>query len=167
MNFNETIKIISQGIRYYESDLGIRFSLLEYYAFTDITPDELAKEAYKEKMRPAATTITKFRDKNFWNSINLNVEETISLYHSINGKELSENDKRIIIETLKDEGYPLLDGIYRVAARNYVNFGVESILKENVRQRVLGKKYHEDYSEHYNPEMVSEGKKLVLKQQNN
>lgn len=162
MTIDETIKVITQGIRYYESDLGIGFSLLEYYAFTDIEPAELAKLTHKNKLGSTAATIVKFRDRNFWNSINLNVEETINLYHSINNKELSKNDKKIIIETLDKEGYPLLDGIYRIAARYYVNFGVESILKENVRERVLGKKYHENYSAYYNPTLASEDKKLVL-----
>ncbi len=162
MENDETLKIISQGIRYYKSDLGNNFSLLEYYSFTNVKPKELIKIAHSKKMRSIALDIAKFNDTNFWNQLDLNVEETIRLYHSINSKELGESDKRLILKTLIDEGYPLLDGIYRIAARYYVNFGIDSILKENVRTRVLEKQYENCSNKHCNP-TINE-KKVLIKQ---
>lgn len=162
MENDETLKVISQGIRYYKSDLGNNFSLLEYYSFTNVKPKELIKIAHSKKMRSIALDIAKFNDTNFWNQLDLNIDETIRLYHSVNSRELDKSDKMLIIRTLIDEGYPLLDGLYRVAARYYVNFGIDSILKKNIRNRVLEKIYEDCFNKNCNT--ITNEKKFLVKQ---
>lgn len=136
MDIKETINVIDYGIKYYhDKNLNMGFTALEYYSITDIPPEELSKIAYKSKMTSQGLAILNFCDKHYWNLKEINKEEKIRNLHSFNGVELTADDKLSIIDKLKRENYPLIEGIYGRTAFLYAN-NIE-FTKESIRQAVL------------------------------
>ena len=64
------------------------------------------------------------------------MDERLTMFHSVKGYELTQDDKLSIYQKLTDEGYPLIDSVFDMAARYYVEFGIDSISKEQIRNDV-------------------------------
>lgn len=139
MKISNVLDVIHCSIRYYNNkDIGgKRFSLLEYYSFTDVCPKDLARIAYKKNRRDLSTALRVFDNKWFGASKKINIKSRLSNGHSIRGVELDALDKIRIYKKLAEEGYPLLDGVYERAAFYYMIYGIDSLSKENVRNRVF------------------------------
>ncbi len=138
MTNNELLDVVEYGIKFYRNEeLGNRFSLLEYYALTDIDPITLSKIAYKQRRVSIGLTLRVFSDKTFWVSQKLDMSSRLRLTHSIKGRELTPEDKLLIKDIMEEEGYPLMDGVFDMIARHYVEHGVESVAKENIRNQVI------------------------------
>lgn len=138
MQINELLDVIEYGIKFYRNeDLGNRFSLLEYYALTDIRPTDLSKIAYRQKRTGTGLALRIFNDKNFWLSQKLDMSSKLRLKHSVKGRELTPDDKLLIKDTIEQEGYPLIDGVFDMIARHYVNQGIESVTKDIISAQVI------------------------------
>lgn len=137
MDEKELLNIVEHSLRLYkDEDLGNRFGLMEYYSLTDLSPIELSKIARKNKKISLCNSLTKFNEDNYWLRQPVKMNEKFTHFHSINGHELTEDEKLTIYEKMQQENYPLLEGIYCYAARVYVNKGVDAISKEQVREKV-------------------------------
>lgn len=138
MQEKDSLDVIEYGIKFYrDKKLGNRFSLLEYYALTDIRPTDLSKIAYRQKRTGTGLALRIFNDKNFWLSQKLDMSSKLRLKHSVKGRELTPDDKLLIKDTIEQEGYPLIDGVFDMIARHYVEHGIEYASKENIRNQVI------------------------------
>ena len=116
-------------------------NLLEYFAFADVPPKELAKVADRKKNNGLAYCLREYHEKVYFGLEPLNLEARLGLFHSVRGHVLTADEKLSIKEKLELEGYPLIDGVFDVAARYFVESGcdLDSISKENVQSVVLNK----------------------------
>lgn len=138
MNIKETINIIDYAIKYYrDKEFDRKFSLLEYYSITDISPKDLAKIAYKEKMIPQGAAIISFNDLQCWSLKEVDVSTKLKDFHSFNGVELTSDDKLAIVDKINYEGYPLIEGIYDRTAFYYANN--QEFTKESIREKIMNK----------------------------
>jgi len=149
IEINKFLNVMEYGIKYYSAGLRHKFTMLEYYALTDLTPSELAMVAQglETERRAAGKPLTLsdkkrnsrislalrcFDLKYEWENSPLKIDEVMRCNHSICGREITQEDKLTIINTLKQEGYPLVRGVYYPAVHNYYEKGAEGLLKENI-----------------------------------
>ena len=138
MSIDELLNIVDYGISFYSDDhLGNRFTVLEYYALTDVEPLNLKKVALAKNRRSTALKLQIFDEKNLWNYSNVDMNSRLRLEHSIRGRELTIEDKILIKDFIEKEGYPLIDGVFDMVARHYVELGIESASKENISSKVI------------------------------
>lgn len=136
MNIKETIELVTYSIKKYRDQETKRgFTLLEYYSVSDLSVRSLAKEAKKIGMISSAAAILNFQDENFWNLMELNMEDRLKNFHSFNGVELTKDDKLSIYERLSSKGYPLQEGVYDREAYLYAN-GFD-FTKEEMKERIV------------------------------
>lgn len=136
MNIKETVDLVMFAVqKYRDQDTKRGFSLLEYYSITELSPIELVREANKIKLSSRCATILNFHEKNFWNSMELKMDDRFKHFHSFNGVELTQNDKLSIYERLISKGYPLLEGVYDREAYFYANNFDFS--KEEIKERIV------------------------------
>lgn len=138
MEFNEMLDVMLYCMRYYD-DLEFKnhFGLFEYYSMTDISPKELAKVVRKLGKVSLAANILALESKNTWTSLKCDKARLMNCGQKINGKYFTDEDKLTIIETLEKEGYPLIDSVYYGASRRYGYYGVDGILKETTRNKLI------------------------------
>jgi len=138
LEMNEVLNLLEFGFKYYRNPkTGNRINLLEYYSITDLTPKQLSKEAANIKKHLLNFYLTSFDEKCFFLQRPLDIEARLRLFHSVKGKELTADDKLTIKEKLEQEGFPLFDGVFDLAARYYVESGVDAITKENIRKTII------------------------------
>lgn len=138
MQEKDLLDVIEYGIKFYrDKKLGNRFSLLEYYSLTDIKPLDLSRIAYQQKRVSVGLTLRVFSEKYFWLSRPLDMGSRLNLNHSIKGHELTPDDKFLIKNAIEQEEYPLVDGVFDMMARHYVEHGIEYASKENIRNQVI------------------------------
>jgi hypothetical protein len=138
MKMNEVLDVVEFGFKYYRNPKsGNRINLLEYYALTDLTPKQLSKEASSAKKYALNFYLAEFDEQCFFLQRPLDMDARLRLFHAFKGRELTADDKLTIKEKLEQEGFPLFDGVYDLAARYYVESGVDSITKENVRRTII------------------------------
>jgi len=143
MDIKEIIDLVAFGIkRYQEEGTGKRFSLMEYYSITNISPAELAKIAYSNRMQSQGTAILMFSDAQYWLTKDIDIVEKLNHHHSFNNVVLTRNDKLAIVDKMISEEYPLLEGIYNRAAYYHaygINFSKEMI-KNKLEDAYYGRK---------------------------
>ena len=138
MKINEVLDVIEYGVKYYRNPItGNKINLIEYYSLTDLSPVELGKIALANKRPMLNLALREFDDKCYWLLKPVDMEARLRLFHSIKGRELTADDKLTIKEKLEQEGFPFVDGVYDIAARLYVNSGVDSISRENIRNSMI------------------------------
>ena len=138
MQEKDLLDVIEYGIKFYrDKKLGNRFSLLEYYSLTDIKPLDLSRIAYQQKRVSVGLALRLFSEKYFWLSRPLDMESRLNLNHSIKGHELTPDDKFLIKNAIEQEEYPLIDGVFDMIARHYVNQGIESVTKDIISAQVI------------------------------
>ena len=162
MDINETLNVIDFGMRHYKNaTTGKKMNLLEYYSVTDITPIELSDYAYRNGSKSTAIVLRTYDERVFWNSRPLNMISRLSLFYSIRGYELTPEDKLAIRDKLEVEGFPLMEGIFDLAARKYVSEGIEAISKSKIRDEIIT-----SYNEYATPskriQINSQEKQAVL-----
>lgn len=135
---NIDLKVMEYAVKFYrDEELSRRFSLIDYYALSDISPKELAAVARKQKSVSTSVALVAFDNNTYYGSRPVNMAERLTCFHSVKGYELTVDDKMAIYDKLSQEGYPLMTGIYDVAARYYVMYGIDSISKENIRGKII------------------------------
>jgi len=138
VNIDQTLDIIEFGIKNYKNPkTNKKLNLLEYYSFTDLSPRDLATLANGKENTGLAFYLREYHEKVYFGLEPLNLEARLGLFHSIRGHVLTADEKLTIKEKLEEEGYPLIDGVFDMAARYYVEGGIDSISKENVQSTVL------------------------------
>lgn len=141
MELEELFSVIEYGIKYYYGMSGNRFSMLEYYALTDISPRELGSAAKKMKELGKAAAFRDFAFKYEWKNRNINMESRLSLFHSINDYVLTKEDKLAIYTKLCEEKYPLTNAVFDMAAYHYVNCGIDSLSKDVIKEHLMNSYY--------------------------
>lgn len=123
------------------SNVGIneKFNLLDYYSFTSLKPEELAVVARTDKKPSLALNLITFGETFSWLSREINMNDRLKNFYSIYGHEFTPDEKLTIYEKIREEGYPLIDGVYDVAARMYVMEGIDAISKEKIREKVVAR----------------------------
>lgn len=138
MDINDLFDVIEYGFKYYINDkTNQKISWLEYFSLVDVNPKELAKIASAHGFNSLAVCLRGCNFKSYWHLREIDVEERLSSRHSINGYELTQDDKLTIIEKLKEEDLPLLNGIYDVAVRQFVIEGIDALSKDYVRDNII------------------------------
>lgn len=146
MKINELLDVIEYGLTYYRSESSNQaMNLIEYFSFTDITPLELSKLAFKQENRKMGLYLLDFSERNYWLLKPLDLSKKLNLYHSIKDYVLTPEDKINIKEKLEQEGYPLLEGVFDQAARSYVTEGIDSISREKIRDSIIEKEEFKKY----------------------
>lgn len=162
MKINEVLDVVEYGIKYYRNPkTGNKMNLMEYYSFTDLSPKELGKVALSNKRAMLNLALINMHDKCYWQLKPLDMSARLRLFHSIKGRELTADDKLTIRDKLQQEGFPLVDGVYDIAARYYVEGGVDSISKENIRNAVI-LSYNKAHNLEENTIGVSQEKGAIL-----
>lgn len=138
MDINELLDVVDYAIgRYKSKALGNRFSLLEYFSLTDIEPRDLTKIANNNKRRNLGNRISAFAENHYFGLCKVDMGKKLRNFHSIHGYELTPDDKLNIEMKLAEEKLPLIEEIYDLAARYYVDKGVDYISKEAIRNSVI------------------------------
>lgn len=136
-----------------------RFGLLQYFSLTDIAPRQLSKIAASKKKRTLSRLLGQFSDQNIWRLKELELEKSISLLHSIHGHVVTQQEKLDVVEKLKEETFPVLEGTLMEGSRYYVCDGIDAISKEQIQSELL-ECYHT-----YCDENQSSNKPYVLMKQ--
>jgi len=138
MEIKDLLKVVGYAINFYrDNEYNNKFGLMEYYSLTDIEPRELAKYAREDNNKYLSSSIIHFDVNNYWLKVEVNMKQKFKFHHSINGYELTDEDKLTIFEKLKSENLPLMEGIFDYAAIQYVTKGVDSISKEQIKNKVI------------------------------
>lgn len=138
MSNENLLKIVEYGLgKYRNSQTNVKMNLIEYYSLTDLEPHSLESLAYKENQDELAKQIHRFGMENYWARKAVDMSEKLRLTHSIRGHELTQDEKLTIFEKLLSEGYPIVEGIYNVAARIYVNEGIDAVSKEKISEPLI------------------------------
>lgn len=146
MDINEVLNAVEYGIKgYYNKNTSKKMNLLEYYSITDITPRELSTIAGNMGRQGLHFVIREYNEINYWLQKPLDLPSRLKLFYSVKGYELTPDDKIAIADKLKEEGFPLLDGIFDLAIRYYCQSGIESISKEKIRNDFI-KEYNSNCS---------------------
>lgn len=134
---DELLDLIEYAMKQYRSTtFGRRAGFMEYYSLTDIPPRELAAIARRQGRRSLSVVLTSFDSASYYQTREVKMDERLTMFHSVKGYELTQDDKLSIYQKLIDEGYPLIDSVFDMAARYYVEFGIDSISKEQIRDDV-------------------------------
>lgn len=134
----ELLNIVEYGLKAYRDDkLDSKFGLAEYYALTDLEPNQLSRVARRNKKASLANSLLKFADDYYWLRQPVKMDEKLRLLHAVAGHELTQDEKLTIYDKLKEEGFPIMEGIFNYAARLFVTQGVDSISKEKIREKVV------------------------------
>lgn len=139
----ELLNIVEYGFNNYIDDkLNNKFGLMEYYSLTDLEPNQLSRVARRNKKASLATTLLKFSEDFYWLRQPVKMDEKLKLLHAVAGHELTQDEKLTIHDKLKEEGFPLIEGIFNYAARLFVTQGIDSISKEQIREKIV--KFYND-----------------------
>ena len=128
-----------------------RFGLLQYFSLTDIMPIPLSKIALSKGKRSLARFLNKFDDQNYWNLNELDLEKNIRLLHSVRGHVVTQQEKLNVVEKLKEEAFPLLEGTLMEGSRYYVCKGLAAISKKKKKKELL-----DSYNMYYENRQPSE-----------
>ena len=137
MNIDEVLDVIEYGIKYYRSANFIRFGVIEYYSLTDIHPGDLSKIAQCKRGQSLGSALRIFAERQYWNLNEIKEETRLATFYSIHDHELTKDEKLSIISKMKDEGFPLIDGIFDASARIFMSKGIEGISREKIRKDVI------------------------------
>ncbi len=124
---------IEFGIKYSKSP----FTLLHYYAFTELDPQELSTYASKKRRNSLAVGIRNFGQKATKYAKKLDEEKVQCCNFGNNERVLTKEELNIIYEKMKYEGYPLLDVVFFEACKRYFLSGIDAISKQNVRKEII------------------------------
>ena len=137
MEINELLDVVEYSIKnYYNDQAKTKFSLIEYYSLTDIKPTHLEKIAHSIGRNSSVLWLRDFGLQYSWLLQDINVSQRLNNFHAIGNYELTTDDKLSIIDKLKEEGYPLCEGVYNSAARIFVHEGIDAISKEKISKQV-------------------------------
>lgn len=133
----ELLDLIEYAMKQYRSNtFGRRAGFIEYYSLTDIPPKELAAIARRQGRKSLSVVLTSFDSDSYYQTREVRMNERLNLFHSVKGYELTQDDKLSIHQKLVSEGYPLIDSIFDMAARYFVEFGIDSISKEQIKEDI-------------------------------
>lgn len=137
MEINELLDVVEYSIKnYYNDKSKTKFNLIEYYSLTDMKPKELERIAHAQGRNSAVLWLRDFGYRYFWSMQETDVPQRLKLFHAIGEYELTADDKLSIVDKLKEEGYPIYEGIYNSAARIFVHEGIDAISKEKISKQV-------------------------------
>lgn len=138
MDIKEVLDLVEFGLKYYRNaETGKRMNLMEYYSVTDLSPKDLGKVALKHGRQTLNIYLREYDDQYYWHMKPLDMQLRMRLFHSVKGRALTAEDKLTIKEKMEQENFPLTDGVFDFAARQYVINGVDSISKEQIRNRII------------------------------
>ena len=111
-------------------------NVLEYYAFTDKKPLQLARIAAEYK-RPKLIRGLALFNKQICDSsedVMINLQKISDVGYGNSDRMLNQEELTEIFTLLQNEGYPLTTRLFMLACRRYMANGIEAITRENVRQ---------------------------------
>lgn len=104
MRDNKVFEALEYGLKRYSNPrTGGRINLLEYFSLVDEYPLPLAKLASKNGYKSLAVYLRNYSAQASWSFMNLRIDEKLALYHSINGHELTADDKLTVVDKLQSE----------------------------------------------------------------
>ena len=140
----ELLNIVEFSIKHaYDKQRNSKLKLIEYFSLTDLKPNELAGLGYNCRGMGKCNFLIKYTSENYFALVQANVQNSINGRFVYNGYELTLEEKMDILEKLKSEGYPMLEGIVNEAKRLYIDEGIDAISKEKIKERLL-KNYNEN-----------------------
>lgn len=143
---SELLNIVEFSIKHaYDKQRNSKLKLIEYFSLTDLKPNELAGLGYNCRGMGKCNFLIKYTSENYFALVQANVQNVINGRFVYNGHELTLEEKIDILEKLKSEGYPMLEGVVNEANRLYIEEGIDAISKEEIKERLL-KNYNEKAS---------------------
>lgn len=138
MDINELLDLLDYVMRFYkDKEHGTRFGVWEYFSLTDLTPNELAEIAVSVKRGRDATRLRAFGEQNLGSLWKSDLQKRINFFHSVDGYELTPDDKMSVFDKLEQEGFPFVEGIVDRAFRYYVREGIDSISMKDTRENII------------------------------
>jgi len=137
MEIKTLLDIVNYSINNYKNEEGNRFSVIDYFSLCDIKVIDLSHIAITSNRKDVSRKLVGFNQKSFLGLLDLDIPQKMKDLHSINGVVLTDEDKLTIIEKIKAEGFPLVEGIYNYVARQYILHGIDSISRDRIRDRVI------------------------------
>lgn len=164
MDINELLDLLDYVMRFYRDQKhGTRFGVWEYFSLTDLTPSELAKIAVANKRGRDAIRLRAFGEQNLGSLWKSDLQKRINFFHSVDGYELTPEDKMNVFDKLSQEGYPFVEGIVDRAFRYYVKEGIDSISMQDTRENIINF-YNIRTSRNFSVDSPRESKLILVKE---